>query len=110
MSSQTPGTTPSPPSRRSPVSSTYATLPSSTGPITPPPSPPFNVQSAAAKLRAMNGYVSFANVEGLGLPPGMDDGADDDDDGEEMRGIRGWFKTTFSGRARSGSASAVHVR
>ena len=115
-SSRTPGATPSPPSRPSPTSSTYGALPvissgSSSGsrsiPLTPPPSPPFNVQSAAAKLRAMDGYVSFANVEGLGLPPGMD--GDEEGEGEEggsRSGIRGWWKAAFSARSRSGSASA----
>lgn len=36
-------------------------------------SSPFNARSAAKKLRDMDGYVSFANVEGLGNPPGEDD-------------------------------------
>ncbi|KAF8260120.1 hypothetical protein EI94DRAFT_1790122 [Lactarius quietus] len=36
---------------------------------TPPPTPPtFDARNASAKLRSIDGYVSFANVEGLGGP------------------------------------------
>ena len=45
-------------------------------PMTPPPTPPFNARTASEVCKRMNGYVSFANVEGLGEPPGMDIDAD----------------------------------
>lgn len=35
----------------------------------------------------MDGYVSFANVEGLGEPPGLDI---DGDDAEGAEGLRKW--------------------
>lgn len=37
----------------------------------------FNARKASETCRMMEGYVSFAQVEGLGTPP---DGVDDDDD------------------------------
>ncbi|KAL1945847.1 hypothetical protein VTO73DRAFT_1849 [Trametes versicolor] len=49
----------------------------SVGPLTPPPSPPFNARHAAAQIKGMDGYVSFANIEGLGIPEGVDDEAED---------------------------------
>ncbi|KAI0266941.1 hypothetical protein BC834DRAFT_871678 [Gloeopeniophorella convolvens] len=68
--------------------------------VTPPPTPPtFDARGAAAKLRAMDGYVSFANVEGLGPPPGADDDAMGDD---RRRGS--WWP--WRGRSRSGSLGA----
>ena len=42
------------------------------GPLTPPPTPPFNARAAAAQCRAKDGYVSFADIEGLGVPGGED--------------------------------------
>ncbi|KAH9174045.1 hypothetical protein EDB89DRAFT_1954268 [Lactarius sanguifluus] len=63
---------------------------------TPPPTPPtFDARNASAKLRSIDGYVSFANVEGLGVPPGVDEDATE----EEKR--RGWW--LWRGRERSGS-------
>lgn len=44
--------------------------------MTPPPTPPFNARTASEVCKRMDGYVSFANVEGLGEPPGMDIDAD----------------------------------
>ncbi|OJT12501.1 hypothetical protein TRAPUB_10978, partial [Trametes pubescens] len=46
------------------------------GPLTPPPSPPFNAHHAATHIKGMDGYVSFANIEGLGVPDGTDDEAE----------------------------------
>lgn len=61
--------------------------------ITPPPSPPFDARTASALLRSREGYVSFADVQGLGDM--RIDGGDDDNDGEEEdesegRGKRWW--------------------
>jgi len=44
----------------------------------------FNVRQASATCRRMEGYVSFASIEGLGAPPQLDM----DDDEEEERGRR----------------------
>ena len=69
--------------------------------VTPPPTPPtFDARGAAAKLRTIDGYVSFANVEGLGGPPGVDDEVTDDD---RRRGL--WWP--WRGRSRSGSLVAT---
>jgi hypothetical protein len=68
--------------------------------VTPPPTPPaFDARGAAAKLRTIDGYVSFANVEGLGGPPGLDEEVTD----EDRR--RGWWP--WRGRSRSGSLGAT---
>jgi hypothetical protein len=68
--------------------------------VTPPPTPPaFDARGAAAKLRTIDGYVSFANVEGLGGPPGIDEEATDDDRRS------GWW--LWRGRSRSGSLGAT---
>lgn len=59
-------------------------------PLTPPPTPPFNARIAAAQCRAMDGYVSFADIEGLGVPHDDMDGMDADEDGKRARA--GWLK------------------
>ncbi|QRW21401.1 hypothetical protein RhiXN_06390 [Rhizoctonia solani] len=41
---------------------------SRSSPITPPPSPPFDAKRIALQLRDREGYVSFADVQGLGIP------------------------------------------
>ncbi|TFK64967.1 hypothetical protein BDN72DRAFT_846142 [Pluteus cervinus] len=54
--------------------------------------PAFNTRKASAQCRAMEGYVSFASIEGLGEPPeGLNSPivADGDDDDEEGRGRKG---------------------
>ena len=56
-------------------------------PLTPPPTPPFDARTAAETCKRMHGYVSFANVEGLGEPPGLDMDSDDSEDG-----LRRWAK------------------
>ncbi|KAF9526890.1 hypothetical protein CPB83DRAFT_837040 [Crepidotus variabilis] len=38
-------------------------------PVTPEMRPQFNARKASAQCRAIDGYVSFANIEGLGMPP-----------------------------------------
>lgn len=43
----------------------------------------FNARKASESCRTMEGYVSFAQVEGLGLPP---NGVDDDDDANDRQG------------------------
>lgn len=64
---------------------------------TPPPTPPaFDARNALAKLRSIDGYVSFANVEGLGAPPGVDEDVTEE---EKRRGL--WWP--WRGRSRSGS-------
>lgn len=66
--------------------------------VTPPPTPPaFDARNASAKLRSIDGYVSFANVEGLGVPPGVDEDATEE---EKRRGS--WWQWR-GGRERSGS-------
>ncbi|CDO76053.1 hypothetical protein BN946_scf184696.g5 [Trametes cinnabarina] len=72
---------PSPPS----ASRHYQRQPSSpaspkdgVSPLTPPPSPPFNVRQAAAQIKGMDGYISFANIEGLGMPEGSDEESEED--------------------------------
>jgi hypothetical protein len=65
--------------------------------VTPPPTPPtFDARNAAAKLRTIDGYVSFANVEGLGGPPGVEEEVTEED---RRRGT--WWP--WRGRSRSGS-------
>ncbi|KAF8965572.1 hypothetical protein BDZ97DRAFT_1918135 [Flammula alnicola] len=70
----------------------------------PPPSPvaglrgqrpQFNARKASARCRAMEGYVSFASVEGLGEPP-ADSMSPDDADLERERG-RGVFEAAWGG-------------
>lgn len=69
---------------------------------------PFNVRKASERCRTIEGYVSFAQIEGLGLPPnGVDDDDDDVNDrqgseeGEEKRGrmlkIGTWARKWFAG-------------
>jgi len=70
----------------------------SAGPLTPPPTPPFNARTAAAQCKAMDGYVSFANIEGLGVPGGEDDREDDDD--AKNRSL--WLKWFHRGQAKPG--------
>ena len=88
--------------------------PQSIGPLTPPPTPPhaatmlsrttshsptngrrpsltpsspsFDVHTASAMCRRIDGYVSFANVEGLGSPP------EDDSESVEARRHHAWLK------------------
>jgi hypothetical protein len=68
--------------------------------VTPPPTPPtFDARNASAKLRSIDGYVSFANVEGLGGPPGVDE-----DPSEEEKRRGSWWQ--WRGRERSGSLTA----
>jgi len=50
----------------------------------------------------MDGYVSFATIEGLGAPPGFEVDEDGPEDEAARRGLRGWWKV-WSGGARSGS-------
>jgi hypothetical protein len=48
--------------------------------VTPPPTPPvFDARGAAAKLRTIDAYISFAIVEGLGRPPGVEEEVTEDD-------------------------------
>lgn len=55
----------------------------------------------------MDGYVSFANIEGLGVPEGAVDEDMDDDDGKTGMLWR-WFYAKRA-RGRSGSTSSVGV-
>ncbi|CEL61012.1 hypothetical protein RSOLAG1IB_04251 [Rhizoctonia solani AG-1 IB] len=50
---------------------------SRSSPITPPPSPPFDAKRIALQLRDREGYVSFADVQGLGIPNEELDTVDD---------------------------------
>ncbi|KLO05851.1 hypothetical protein SCHPADRAFT_1002674 [Schizopora paradoxa] len=55
-------------------------------PLTPPSTPPFNAWTASEVCKQMDGYVSFANIEGLG-EPGLDMNGDDV---ESVEGLRKW--------------------
>lgn len=97
----------SPRSAHRPLSSQRGSA-SSASPLTPPPSPPFNARQAAAQCRAMDGYISFATIEGLGVPEGSDEEAD-----EEAKSRSRWFqwlhisgKTAPHDRARGRSESS----
>ncbi|KAI0829782.1 hypothetical protein BC628DRAFT_1067827 [Trametes gibbosa] len=59
------------------------------GPLTPPPSPPFDVSQAAAHVKNMDGYISFANIEGLGVPHEAD---------EDEKSRSRWFQWLSSGK------------
>ncbi|KAI0686755.1 hypothetical protein BC835DRAFT_1309413 [Cytidiella melzeri] len=76
-------------------------------PLTPPPTPPFNALTASAQCKAMHGYVSFANIEGLGVPGGQDDHDDDDEAKRSGRWMK-WFHVgqTKPERDRSISVAA----
>lgn len=54
--------------------------------LTPPSTPPFNAWTASEVCKQMDGYVSFANIEGLG-EPGLDMNGDD---AESVEGLRKW--------------------
>ncbi|KIM45644.1 hypothetical protein M413DRAFT_345000 [Hebeloma cylindrosporum] len=65
-----------------------------------PQRPQFNARTASARCRAIEGYVSFASVEGLGEPPAdpmSPDGVVEDEDGVKTgsvlglgAGVAGW--------------------
>ncbi|KAI0784666.1 hypothetical protein C8Q75DRAFT_377439 [Abortiporus biennis] len=91
------------------------------GPLTPPPTPPshgrsastsspqytpFNAREAAAQCRAMNGYVSFANVEGLGVP---DEYLNDDPEDDEAKGRGRWLKWLSIGGGKESSKEITRV-
>ncbi|KAF7358023.1 hypothetical protein MVEN_00849400 [Mycena venus] len=66
------------------------------------PRPTFNARKASAQCRQLEGYVSFAAVEGLGEPPspGPDGDLDDEDASKRKRGslgagIVGFWKSGF---------------
>ena len=63
---------------------------STDAPLTPPPTPPFNARVAAAQCKAMDGYVSFADIQGLGMPAGG--GEDLDADEEAKSKAASWLK------------------
>ena len=53
-------------------------------------SPQFNARKASARCRAIEGYVSFASVEGLGEPAEVDDDEDEEERGRSRgRGSAG---------------------
>ena len=83
---------------RSPKSSTR---PHGIEPLTPPPSPPFNAVTAAEQCRAMDGYVSFANIAGLGVPAG-----EDEEEAAEAAPHSRWLKwLSLGSRHAEGAAS-----
>lgn len=51
--------------------------------------PEFNARKASARCRAIEGYVSFASVEGLGEPPEGPISPVDGEDGERDCGKKG---------------------
>jgi len=54
-----------------------------------PSTPPFNARKASTQCRAIEGYVSFASVEGLGEPPLVRDEFDGGEDGRGGKGRKG---------------------
>jgi len=56
---------------------------------------PFNARKASTQCRAIEGYVSFSSVEGLGEPPLMGDEFDGDGFGEGNGGGKGRVGATF---------------
>ncbi|CAE6517840.1 unnamed protein product [Rhizoctonia solani] len=64
---------------------------SRSSPITPPPSPPFDASRIALQLRDQEGYVSFAEVQGLGIPSEELDAVDTE------RGRGKWWTTLWKG-------------
>ncbi|KAJ1304460.1 hypothetical protein OPQ81_005607 [Rhizoctonia solani] len=64
---------------------------SRSSPITPPPSPPFDASRIALQLRDQEGYVSFADVQGLGIPSEELDAVDTE------RGRGKWWTTLWKG-------------
>ncbi|PIL36277.1 hypothetical protein GSI_01939 [Ganoderma sinense ZZ0214-1] len=103
---------PSPRSTRRPLSSQKYAPSSGVALLTPPPSPPFNARQAAAQCKAMDGYISFANIEGLGVPDESDDETD-----EDVKSRSRWFqwlhisgKTAPNDRARGRSDSSSASR
>ena len=52
-------------------------------------SPQFNARKASARCRAIEGYVSFASVEGLGEPAEVDDEEDEEEGGRGRSRGRG---------------------
>ncbi|KAF9483102.1 hypothetical protein BDN70DRAFT_350261 [Pholiota conissans] len=61
--------------------------------------PQFNARKASARCRAIEGYVSFASVEGLGEPP-ADPMSPDDADMEHERGRTGVLGVAWGGWKR----------
>ncbi|KAI0368369.1 hypothetical protein BV20DRAFT_472011 [Pilatotrama ljubarskyi] len=83
-------------------------------PLTPPPSPPFNARQAADQIKGMDGYISFANIQGLGIPEGTDD--ESEEDAKSRSRWFQWLHLTSGGkgpavsdrsRGRSESASSA---
>ncbi|KAF7980365.1 hypothetical protein HWV62_38819 [Athelia sp. TMB] len=73
-------------------------------PLTPPDSPHFDARAAGAVCRQMEGYVSFAHVEGLG---GIDpDSSEDEGLRHGAGGIKGGLERLWRvwGREREGKA------
>ncbi|KAK7692132.1 hypothetical protein QCA50_003751 [Cerrena zonata] len=75
------------------------------GPLTPPPTPPFNARTAAEQLKHMDGYVSFANIEGLGCPDDLD-GENDEEEDDRTGGAR-WLKWLNLGKGSAGEAGST---
>ncbi|KAI1794229.1 hypothetical protein LXA43DRAFT_884185 [Ganoderma leucocontextum] len=100
----------SPKSTRRPLSSQRYSPSSGVAPLTPPPSPPFNARQAAAQCKTMDGYISFANIEGLGVPDDSDDETDEDAKSRsrwfQWLHISGKTATNDRVRGRSDSSSA----
>ncbi|CAE6404376.1 unnamed protein product [Rhizoctonia solani] len=64
---------------------------SRSSPITPPPTPPFDANRIALQLRDQEGYVSFADVQGLGIP------AEELEPVDTERGRGKWWTTLWKG-------------
>ncbi|OBZ70580.1 hypothetical protein A0H81_09274 [Grifola frondosa] len=90
--------TPQKPSSRGSKSSS-----GSPSPLTPPPSPPFNARHAAAQIKTMDGYISFATIEGLGVP----DGADDDGSDEDSKARSRWWQWLHLASGKAGDGARI---
>lgn len=56
--------------------------------------PRFNVRRASTQCRQIDGYVSFANVEGLGAPPETDSDSEEDRGRGGRGGVTEWVRWT----------------
>ena len=84
-----------------------------------PSQPQFNARKASVQCRAMAGYVSFASVEGLGMPPDdltrdMDDGVGKEERGRSggPAGVFAWgvggFRKLLGGVVGAGENERLH--
>ncbi|KAI0358699.1 hypothetical protein OH77DRAFT_1494313 [Trametes cingulata] len=100
-----PGGSSSQPSLTSLHPSSPGTQKGGISPLTPPPSPPFNARQAADQIKGMDGYISFANIQGLGIPEGTDDESE-----EDAKSRSRWFQWLHLTSGGKGSAVSDRSR